>query len=48
MNYIRFLEINNDINLNFRKANKQDLFKISAKLNCLIFTKKNTSESIIK
>ena len=38
--YKIFLEINNDINLNFRKANKQDLFKISAKLNCLIFTKK--------
>ena len=46
--YKIFLEINNDINLNFRKANKQDLFKISAKLNCLIFTKKKYQESIIK
>ena len=38
--YKIFLEIEKDINLNFEKANKQELTKLNSRLNCLIFTKR--------
>ena len=38
--YKIFLEIEKDINLNFEKANNQQLTELNSRLNCLIFTKR--------
>ena len=41
--YKIFIEIKKDINLNFKKASKNDISKLNSQSDCLIFTKKKIS-----
>ena len=41
--YKIFEEIKKDINFDFEKTNKQELFNLNLKSNCLILTKKEIS-----